>query len=311
MEMILLKKSRLIILLFIIPFALSGQQDPMYSMYMFSPMSINPAYAGTTEQIQAVGVFRRQWLNFPGSPQTAICSFHGPLKKENMGLGFSLVNDRLGEMQTTGFNAAYAYRVKLSKSTLSFGLQAGIRNFNIKLSEVQLAPVNQYDAAFTNNSSSWNANVGFGVFWYSEKWYAGLSMPHLRNHLLSDQQINTNDVARLKTHYNLYGGYVFKLNDEFKIKPSLLIKEVAGAPLQVDINTNVYWKNSYGLGLSYRTGSALVLLAEVKATNNLRIGYAFDIQINKLAKSVGSTHELMLRYDFLVNKNRSFTERDF
>jgi len=311
MEITLFKKPAAFLLFILLTTSVVAQQDPMYSMYMFNPVSINPAYTGSTDQMQIVGVFRKQWLSIPGSPQTSTLSFHSPLKNEKMGLGFSFINDRLGEMQTTGFQGTYAYKLKLKETTLSFGLQVGLRNFNVNLANVQLAPVNQYDVAFANNSSAWSFNYGAGIFWYGKKWFAAFSIPHLRNNILNDQQVlNPTDFARLRTHYNLYGGYVFQLNDDFKIKPSLMIKNVTGSPIQVDINANVYWKD-YGLGLSYRTNSAVVILAEAKASKNFHIGYAFDINTNGLSRSAGGSHELMIRYDFQTNKNKEFTERDF
>lgn len=311
MEITLFKKPATFILFILLTSSVFAQQDPMYSMYMFNPVSINPAYTGSTDQMQIVGVFRKQWLSIPGSPQTSTLSFHSPLKNEKMGLGFSFINDRLGEMQTTGFQGTYAYKLKLKETTLSFGLQVGLRNFNVNLANVQLAPVNQYDVAFANNSSAWSFNYGAGIFWYGKKWFAAFSIPHLRNNILQDQQVfNPTDLARLRTHYNLYGGYVFQLNDDFKIKPSLMIKNVTGSPIQMDINANVYWKD-YGLGLSYRTNSAVIILAETKVSKNFHLGYAFDINTNGLSRNAGGSHELMIRYDFQTNKNKEFTERDF
>jgi type IX secretion system PorP/SprF family membrane protein len=303
MEITFFKKPAAFLLFILLTTSLVAQQDPMYSMYMFNPVSINPAYTGSTEQMQIIGVFRKQWLSIPGTPQTSTLTFHSPLKNEKMGLGFSFINDRLGEMQTTGFQATYAYKLKLKESMLSFGLQAGFRNFNFNGSNVQLAPVTLSDGAFTN-TSSWSFNYGAGIFWFGKKWFAALSVPHVLNNELSYPNV------RLRTHYNLYGGYVFQLNDELKIKPSLMIKNVTGAPIQMDINANVYWKD-YGLGISYRTNSALVFLAEAKVSKNFHVGYAFDINANGLSRNAGGSHELMIRYDFQTSKNKEFTERDF
>lgn len=315
MEITLFKKPAAFLLFILLTTSVVAQQDPMYSMYMFNPVSINPAYTGSTEQMQIVGVFRKQWLSIPGTPQTSTLTFHSPLKNEKMGLGFSFINDRLGEMQTTGFQGTYAYKLKLKKTTFSFGLQVGIRNFNVNLTNVQFAQAgdpNPVDVAFSNNSSAWSFNYGAGIFWYGKKWFASFSIPHFVNNVLNDQQVlNPTDFARLRTHYNLYGGYVFKLNDDFKIKPSLMIKNVTGAPIQFDINSNVYWRDTYGLGLSYRTNSAVVVLAEAKVNKNFRIGYAFDLNTNGLSRNAGSSHELMIRYDFQTSKNKEFTERDF
>jgi type IX secretion system PorP/SprF family membrane protein len=311
MEISITRRIVKLLLLLLAPSALSAQQDPMYSMYMFNPLSINPAYAGSLDQFQAVGMFRRQWMKFPGSPGTSTCTVHGPLKNKTMGLGLSMMNDQVGYFKTTSFMVSYAYKLKLEKTTLAFGLQTGVRNFNINLTEVELSPEYKYDAAFANNYSSWNFNFGAGVFWYGEKWYGGLSLPHLNNHLLRDDLLNSDNVSRLRTHMNLYGGYVFDLGSDLKLKPSVLLKSVAGSPVQMDINSNLYYQDLYGIGLSYRTGNAILVLAEVKVNKNFRLGYATDFTVNKLSGRVGATHEIMVRYDFMTNKSGSFTQRDF
>jgi len=289
----------------------SAQQDPMYSMYMFNPLAINPAYAGSLDQMQATGLFRKQWVNFPGAPSTATFSFHTPMKNENVGLGVSFINDRVGDMQTNAVMVAYAYHLKFKKSRLAFGLQAGMRNFAINLSTIKLDPNGTYDQTFANNISQWDLNFGAGAFWYSDKWYVGFSVPHLQNNILSNSQLNTPYVARLRTHYNLTAGYVFKLSPVLKLKPSFLIKQVGGAPIQADFNANLYYLDFLGIGVSYRPGAAMVFMAEVQLNRNLRLGYAFDQAVNGIAGSVGGSHELMLRCDFGFNKNKTVTPRYF
>jgi type IX secretion system PorP/SprF family membrane protein len=297
--------------LLLLPLSLSAQQDPLYSMYLFNPLSINPAYSGSTNQFQAVGLYRRQWMKFPGSPGTSTCTVHGPVNGEKMGVGISFINDQVGYMKTTSFMATYAYKLKLENSTLAFGLQTGFRNFNVSLTEVQVNDQDDYDVAFANNFSSWNLNFGTGVFWFGEKWYGGIGIPHLRNHLLRENELNYDDVARLRTHYNIYGGYVFDLASNLKIRPSMLIRKVKGAPYQFDINANLLYLDLYSLGISYRTSSSLMVLAEVKMTKNFRLGYATDFTINKLRGQTGATHEIMLRYDFLAGSAEEFTIRYF
>lgn len=289
-----------------------AQQDPMYSMYMFNPMAVNPAYAGSLDHAQATGLFRRQWLDFPGSPRTASLSFHTPMKNDKVGLGFSFVNDQMGEMATNSLMASYAYHLKLKKSRLSFGLQAGARNFSIDLNKIKLNPDQSYDESFQGMVSQWSLNFGAGAFWYSDKWYLGLGIPNLRNNLLNSQQmLNTVYQARYRTHFNLSGGYVFKLSPTFHLKPSFMLKEVAGAPMQFDLNANVYWLDLIGFGLSYRSGDAMLALLEIQLNKNFRLGYAYDQTINKMAGYVGGTHEVMLRSDLGFNKNKTITPRYF
>jgi type IX secretion system PorP/SprF family membrane protein len=228
-----------------------------------------------------------------------------------MGIGLSLINDRIGKMNTSGFMATYAYQLRFERSRLAFGLQAGVRNFSVNLNEILLSPDKAYDESFANAVSQWSLNFGTGVFWYGKNGYVGLSIPHMRNTVLGDDLVNTIDPARLRTHYNLTGGYVFSLNPTFKLKPSIMIKTVTGSPVQIDLNANLYWLDVVALGASYRSGNAMVWMAEVQANQYLRIGYAFDQTINGLRGSVGGSHEIMVRCDMGFNKNKTVTPRYF
>lgn len=308
-----MKKTLFILLFLSAAICRSGfaQQDPLYSMYMFNMMLINPAYAGSNDHLVANGLFRRQWLNFPGSPQTAAFSVHSPLNNDKIGLGLTFVNDQLGDMSTNGVMGTYAYHIKLGKSRLSLGLQAGARNFAINLTEIKLAPVPVYDDAFSQNISQWSFNFGAGAFWYSDKFYFGASVPHIRNNILSENQINTVYVARLRTHANVMGGIVTKISPTLRLKPSFLIKYVGGAPLQIDLNANLYWMDLIGVGISYRSFDALVAMAEVQLNRTFRIGYAFDQSVNGLRGYAGGSHEVFLRLDLGFNKNKTLTPRYF
>lgn len=305
--------KRLLLLLLIATLSLPAraQQDPMYSMYMFNMMAINPAYAGSSDHLVATGLFRRQWMDFPGAPQTATFTVHSPLRSEKVGLGLSLFNDRLGDMNTNGIMGAYSYHLRFTNSVLALGLQAGMRNFSINLTELKLSPSGQYDDAFSHNISQWDVNFGAGAFWYSDKFYFGFSVPHISNTILSDQQLNTTYVARLRTHANVAGGYVFKVAPQLRLKPSFMAKYVGGAPVQLDINANLYWMELFGIGVSYRTFGTLVYLAEIQLNKNLRIGYAYDQYVNNLRGYAGGSHEFMLRFDMGFDKNRTLTPRYF
>jgi type IX secretion system PorP/SprF family membrane protein len=290
---------------------IAAQQDPHYSMYMFNPLSINPAYAGSLDQASAVGMFRKQWVNFPGAPQTALFSFHSPLKNKNVGLGFQFVNDQHGIIKTNGFNGIYAYHLKLQNSRISMALQAGANNFTANLSSVILNPTGEFDPAFAQNISQWDFNAGAGLFWYGEKFFVGASVPHIANNILSANEINNINVARMRTHAFLTGGYVFTLSPIWKLKPSTLLKYAVGAPLQLDVNLNAYFLDVVGIGVSYRTQDAVVAMLEVLATKQLRFGYAFDQTITKLRGYTGASHEFLLRYDFGFNKQKTITPRFF
>lgn len=297
--------------LFAFPSVSTAQQDPMYSMYMLNPLVLNPAYAGSLEQMQVTGLFRKQWNNVPGAPITSTLSFHNSIKEKNMGYGMTFINDQIGKIQTNGFLGIYSYTLEFEKSKLAFGAQVGARNFSAKLSDSNLSLDNSYDAAFANNVSQWSFNFGTGAFWYGEKWFVGISIPHLRNHLLDkDNLSNLSNEARLRTHYFLNGGYLFTLNDDFELKASSMIKQASGAPVQADINANLYYQQFLGLGFSYRTGDAFLAIAEVKISKNFWLGLAYDKAISKIRKSLGGSFEIAVKYEFMKDKS-DFSTRLF
>jgi len=290
---------------------LKSQQDPMYSMYMFNQLALNPAYSGVFDQGQAQVIFRRQWLQLPGAPQTAGFNVHGPTRNENVALGLSFVNDQHGIINTNSLMSSYAYHLNFPNSRLSLGLQVGAENFSANLTSVSLSPQQEFDAAFQSNISQWSFNYGAGAFWYNDKFYVGMSVPHLRNNIISDQQLNTVYVARRRTHAFITGGYVIDLGATTKLKPSMLIKYASGAPMQIDMNMQIYFYDNLSFGVSYRTMDAVTLIGEIQLTKNFRLGYAFDQTVSALGRHTGVSHEVMLRYNWGFSKDKNLTPRYF
>jgi len=291
----------LFMILYFLPAILYGQQSPMYSQYMFNMLTVNPAYAGHRAVNNINVLYRNQWAGFEGSPQTTSISWDKRQEKSNVGYGIQLYNDRLGIENTTGFQALYSYRLALENSTFTFGLSAGFLNF--KASYDETTPLDPGDPAFAMAESAWLPTVGFGVLFSKERWYAGFSIPALlKTKTFYNDPTRTKNASGANHHYFLTGGYIFDVSDVVKIKPSVLFKAVSEFPTQVDLNMNVWLRNTIGLGMSYRTGDALVGMAEFQITPQIRIGYAYDFTLSVLSKFNQGTHELMLRYEFDTSK---------
>jgi type IX secretion system PorP/SprF family membrane protein len=290
-----------------------AQQDALFSQYMFNMMLVNPAYTGSRDVISLNALYRKQWVSVPGAPETMTFSADSPLKNEKMGVGLTVFNDRIGIVNNTGFYANYAYRVRLSNnSTLSAGISAGLTNYRADLGSVLLT--NEVgatpDVAFGSNVNKMLPNVGLGLFYNNDKFYAGLSLPHvLNNKLDNDAGVS----ARQYRHGFAMAGYVFDLNNDLKLKPSALLKFVSGAPIQLDLNANLWLYEKFGFGLSYRSLDAPVFMVEAQVLPQLRFGYAFDYSLAiKPANGFGrSSHELMLRYEFGYDKGKVLTPRYF
>ena len=275
-----------------------AQQQPMYSQYMFNMLNINPAYAGSRGVMTATALYRNQWVGIPGAPRTSSFSFDMPLNEKKIGIGFQLYDDRLGIERTTGINAFYAFRFQISGSgTLSLGLQAGLLNYQANYTEVSTFQPN--DPSFAANVSGLLPSAAAGVYYNSDKFYIGFSTPALLK-----TQISYNNAAQIASvtsqdlHLYLASGFVMNLNQDLALKPSILLKAVSGAPLEVDVNANLWIQNKLSIGASYRTGDAVVGMVELQLNQQLRFGYAYDKTFSDLGTLNTGTHELMLRMEF-------------
>jgi type IX secretion system PorP/SprF family membrane protein len=283
-----------------------AQQDAMYSQYMFNYLSINPGYAGSRDVLSVTGLYRNQWVNVDGAPTTITVTADAPIARERMGIGLSVFSDKIGREANTGVYGTYAYRLRLSqKGVVGFGANVGFTQYSANLAG---AVANQAEGF--GNITEFNPNFGFGIYYSTDKFYLSASLPHLLDSKLGTLQgSKTSSLAR--KHFFIGAGYVFTINPSVKLKPSLLIKAVEGAPVQADINANVWLIDRIGLGLLYRTGDAFAGLFEFQVTPAFRFGYAYDLTTTRIGAYTAGTHELMLRYEFATNKKKIITPRYF
>ncbi len=288
-----------------------AQQQPMYSQYMFNMLNINPAYAGSRGVGTATALYRNQWVGIPGAPQTVSLGFDMPINEKKIGLGFQLYDDRLGIERSTGFNASYAFRIQLTASgTLSLGLQAGILNYRANYSEVRTFQPG--DPSFSQNISGILPSAAAGVYYNSDKFYIGISTPALLQTKISyDNVASVSSVSGRDLHLYLASGFVLPLNQDLVLKPSLLIKAVSGAPIEFDLNTNLWIQNVLALGVSYRTGDSYVGMMELQLNKQLRLGYAYDKTFTNLSTYNSGTHELMLRVELGSGNSKVVSPRYF
>jgi type IX secretion system PorP/SprF family membrane protein len=310
-------KKQLTFLLFSF-MALAGfaQQDPMFSQYYFNPLTVNPAYAGSRDAVSMTGLVRKQWVGISGAPTTAGFSIHTPDVKRRNGFGLSLVNDQISYLGQTWFSGQYAYRVPMGKYNLQLGLQATVFNWRVNWSKAVLIDQNDAVPAFYGKNL-WVPNAGFGAFFWGDNAYLGFSMPRLLVNSLDANRpgisLSNKDsqIAALKRHMFIMGGYVFNIDPDFKIKPSVLVKQVYGAPTELDMNLNFYFGGKFGVGGSYRTGDGIVGILEYQFNRQLRAGYAYDYPFTALRGFTSGSHELMISYDFSFGNDAVVSPRVF
>lgn len=309
--------KRIYIILFIMFIANAtafSQTEPMYSQYMYNMLGVNPAYAGNREATSFNFFQRNQWIGLKGAPKTTSLSIDKAAKDGKIGLGFQAYDDRLGVESATGFNAIISSRVKVSEiGVLSGGISFGLMNYRLNLNDV----MNRYtptDPSFISSAkpSQWNPSVGMGVYYNTDKLYIGLSTPSILRSRLAKYENFVSGIQKMDDfHLFATAGYVFEVNDDVKLKPSTMIKMVSGAPIELDLNLNIWLKDLIGIGGSYRTGDAFLGMVEIQATDNLRFGYAYDMPFTPLKYFTRGSHELMLRYEFGSFKTKIKSTRYF
>jgi len=278
-----------------------AQQEAMFTHYMFNTISINPAYAGSRDALTITGLNRLQWVGFNGAPVTQTITAHTPIYRDNMGIGLSVINDKIGPVNLTSVYLDLAYRLELKEgSHLSFGLKSGINMMGVGLKDLAINDATD-NAFLADVESKVLPNFGFGVYYNTDKFYVGLSSPRL---LENDYSTNSSgsglDLASEKKHYFLIAGYQYRLNDELEIRPTTFIKATNGAPIEMDVTARLIYDETIWLGLMGRTGDAAGLLLGTTVMGNLDIGYSFDWSFGlSTGKYNGGSHEIVLRYDFI------------
>ena len=279
---------------------LQAQQRPIQSLYMFDPLLINPAYAGNQVQLSATAIYRNQWVNLDGAPKTFTATAHSGFKKRRLGLGFILSNDQIGIHNDVGFYGVYSYKIPISrKGTLSFGLQGGFNNLRSDYNKLTLKTPG--DPSLGGVVTKMNPNVGAGVYFRQDNFYAGFSVPYLLDNKVVGLE-NVGNVSKQQRYYYLTGGFTHKVSNRVKIVPSALIRIQDQAPISFDLNTVVVLYDAVGLGCSYRLGDAVVALFELQLNENFHVGYAYDITTSALSQYSNGSHELMINYRIKISK---------
>lgn len=288
-----------------------AQQEPQYTQYMYNTLTVNPGYTGSPGVLQANLLHRTQWVGISGAPQTQAFSIHSPWSEyyENIGVGLSVVNDRLGPSDEVYADANFSYTLNMGdEAKLAFGLKAGVRVLSVDWSRGRY--YQEGDPLLNNNiNNKINPTIGAGLYYYTDNWYAGVSVPNFMQNNYYDDVQETVRADRL--HYYIIGGYVFTLSDDVKFKPAVLGKIVNGAPITVDASANFLLQETITLGAAYRWNDAISGLIGIQVNRNFFVGYSYDYSVTDLNKYNNGSHELMVRFEVAPKTNRIKSPRFF
>lgn len=284
-----------------------AQQDAQFTQYMYNTININPAYAGSRGALSIFALHRTQWVGLDGAPVTNAVSINTPLNDSNLGLGVSVINDKIGPTHENTISADLSYTIPTSETfKLSFGIKATANIFDLDVS--RLNP-EEDDPSLHDFSNKFTPNIGAGIYLHSDKAYVGFSVPNF----IQTNRYDDNEVAifKEKINYYLIAGYVFDLNNYIKFKPAVLTKMVEGAPLQVDVSGNFMFNDKFVVGVAYRWSAALSAMVGFQVSDGMYIGYGYDWETTNLNHYNSGSHEIFLRYELFKKENKITTPRFF
>ena len=290
-----------------------AQQDAQYTQYMYNTVGVNPGYAGSRGHMSIGLLHRAQWLGLDGAPTTQTFNIHSPIGYRGLGLGFSVVNDKIGPTSETNFDIDWSYTIQTSRNArLSFGLKGSANLLNIDFFQLNQDYNSGPDPILqTNIDNKFSPNIGAGVYYHTEKFYAGLSVPRF----LETSHFEKSSLSTANEQMNFYfiTGYVFELNPFLKFKPTLLTKMVQGAPLQVDLSANFLLDEKFILGAGYRWDAALSAMVGFNISQEFLIGLAYDKETTDLGNTAfnDGSFEVIFRYDFIKTKDKLKSPRFF
>jgi type IX secretion system PorP/SprF family membrane protein len=297
---------------------LYAQQDAQYTQYMYNTMSVNPAYAGSRGQLSAAALYRSQWVGLEGAPKTQTLNLHAPIRNSRLGYGISIINDNIGDgvVQETQLDAVLSYTVDVAlDAKLSFGLKVGGNMLSLDFNGL-----NNFDSENIqgdNIDNKFSPNFGVGVYYHTDKFYAGLSAPNMvETEYFDNSQRDSNSVQFLskeRMNFYLITGYVFDLNNNFKFKPAVLTKVVGGAPLQIDLSASFLFNDKFSFGAAYRWDAALSGLLGFQLSDQFMIGLAYDRETTELGGTQfnDGSFEVFLRFELVKSFRRMVSPRFF
>jgi type IX secretion system PorP/SprF family membrane protein len=273
-----------------------AQQNVQFTQYMFNGLVINPAYAGAEEALSLTFIQRKQWANIENSPSTQSLSAHTLFKKKHLGLGFTLINDKIGVHKNLNISTSYAYRLKVGEASyFSMGIQAGVHNR--KSNYGSLASSTNVDPKLYDAVVSYTAfDFGMGIYFRSPRFHFGVSAPELL-----PERFSLNDSISIRmnqVNFLMFTKYLLNLNESIDIEPSILLKYLHGVPLSFDLNMNFIYRKVLTLGMSYRKKESIDFMFKGQMTPQLQFGYSYDHPVGEVSKVSNGSHELMVNYVF-------------
>jgi type IX secretion system PorP/SprF family membrane protein len=299
-----------------------GQQEAQYTQFMYNKILVNPGFAGARRAPSVSALYRNQWMDYNGHPQSYLASFDAPLGKSRLGTGVVLHRQTEGVITRSMANISLSYDIlHTDKSTLRIGMSGTAREFQFSLQDPEVYIKDSKDPLLTPESpKTMNANIGAGVYFDNNNYYFGVSVPNLMKRPIAlKNNLGATYLGTEKQHVYVMAGGFFDLfgNTDISVKPSVMYKYVPSAPFSMDANLSVMFRRTFMGGVSYRfggkegisnlktgAGDSIDFLTFFQATDQFGVGLAYDFTLSKLSSYTKGSFELVTRYDFVPTQTR-------
>ncbi|RYY53778.1 MAG: type IX secretion system membrane protein PorP/SprF [Chitinophagaceae bacterium] len=305
-----------------------AQQKPHYTQYILNQYIVNPALTGIENYVDIKASHRLQWVGIQDAPVTTYLTIQGPIGKSDYktqptsfsvpgenprgksyweeysaskphhGIGLQVINDRTGPLNNFSAFGTYAYHVGLSpKTNLAAGIGLGISNISINGDKLQFStPVDPavYSSGLVNNL---RFDMNAGLYLYSPDYFIGISAQQL----VPSKIDFSNNIVKVTEgkhvpHFFATAGYRFLVGEDFNLIPSVMVKYVQPAPVQVEMNAKLQYRDLIWVGAGYRHNDGVAAMIGLNVSNTFNVGYAYDYTTSKLNNYTKGTHEIVVGF---------------
>jgi len=272
-----------------------AQQRSTTTTYPYNGLLINPAYAGSLNLLSVIAVHRKQWINVEGAPTYTALSANSSFASNRIGLGVFASKASQSITDDYSLYGSYAYKINTSIGILAMGLQGG---FNQRTTDYERLNLLSTDPLMQGAPTRFSPNFGTGIYLANPVYYIGASVPYIvENIVLQNSELtNSDNLSIEKRHYYLSGGFIYPINDHLKISPGFLLKAQEAIPLSWNANVNIIVDEIAYIGLNYRNVGDFGILGQLVLNENLRVGYAYDINTSAVRINTSGSHEIFVNY---------------
>lgn len=289
------------LIIFLLSIAIYGQNDAKLNIYNLNPLNYNPAYAGSSDGLNVIGIYSSQWVGFEGAPETQFFAIDTNLENKKIGLGFNLNNDKSGAALDTNIESNFSYTINLNSNIkVTFGTKIGYNSSRIDLDLLKrLQPeetVFGYDK-IVNNSLT----IGLGLNIYTNKFYIGISTPNTLKNKYYDPSFR-GVIATRRNYYYSTLGYKINLNREYILTPTVLTRITAGSRVSTLASLNLNWQEKLLTGINFEYDASIGAYFGINVYKGVKVGYSYDRSLRSFSQYNEGSHTFFLNF-YLENND--------